>query len=72
MNHRRARKLLNDYLEGDLDLPDRAPLDEHLSECGECKREARELRQIVRLLRDLPDEDGPPDLADAVMVRVAA
>ncbi len=72
MNHRRARKLLNDYLEGDLDLEVRARLDEHLSGCDDCACEARELRQTVFLLRALPTEEGPPGLAEAVMARVHA
>ncbi len=47
MIHNRARKLLGDYLEGDLELDQRARVDGHLDECEECAREARELRQTV-------------------------
>jgi anti-sigma factor RsiW len=69
--HLRARKLLGDYLEGDLDLDQRARLDGHLDECEECAREARELRQTVSMLRGLPMDVAPPDVADAVMARIA-
>ncbi|MEE8475947.1 MAG: zf-HC2 domain-containing protein, partial [Myxococcota bacterium] len=72
MNHRRARRQLNDYLDGDLELEDRERLEEHLSGCDDCAREARELRQTVFLLRDLPAEAGPPGIAEAVMARVHA
>lgn len=72
MNHRRARRQLNDYLDGDLELEERTRLDEHLSGCDDCAREARELRQTVFLLRDLPTEAGPPGIAEAVMARVHA
>ena len=72
MNHRRARKLLNDYLEGDLDREEHARLDEHLSGCDECACEVRELRQTVFLLRDLPTEEPSPGIAEAVMARVQA
>jgi len=69
--HMRARRLLGDYLEGDLDLARRARVDAHLAECEECAREVRELRQTVSMLRGLPVE-APPALADAVMARIAA
>ena len=72
MNHRRARRQLNDYLDGDLELEDRERLEEHLSGCDDCAREARELRQTVFLLGDLPTEAGPPGIAEAVMARVHA
>lgn len=72
MIHIRARKLLGDYLEGDLKLDQRARVDGHLDECEECAREARELRQTVSMLRSLPMDVPPPDVADAVMARIAA
>ncbi len=72
MNHRRARKLLNDYLEGELGLEERARLDAHLSGCDDCACEARELRQTVFLLRALPIEESPPGLAEVVMARIQA
>ena len=71
MIHLRARKLLGDYLEGDLELDQRARVDGHLYECGECAREVRELRHTVSMLRGLPMDVAPPDVADAVMARIA-
>ena len=72
MIHLRARKLLGDYLEGDLELDQRARVDGHLYECGECAREVRELRRTVSMLRGLPMDVASPDVADAVMARIAA
>ena len=72
MIHLRARKLLGDYLEGDLELDQRARVDGHLDECGECAREVRELRHTVSMLRGLPMDVASPDVADAVMARIAA
>ncbi len=72
MIHIRARKLLGDYLEGDLELDQRARVDGHLDECEECAREARELRQTVSMVRGLPMDVPTPDVADAVMARIAA
>lgn len=72
MNHARARGLLADYLEGDLDLSERAELDRHLAECPSCNEEVRSLRGLVGLLRGLPDPGPQVDLADAVMQRIAA
>jgi anti-sigma factor RsiW len=70
--HARARRLLDAYLDGSLDIELRARVDSHLAECAACAREARELKQTAAMLRDLPLAEAPPGLADAVMARIAA
>lgn len=72
MKHARARDLIPDYLEGDLDVPTRAALDRHLAGCPSCNEEVRSLRGVVGLLRSLPDPTPRIDLADAVMDRISA
>ena len=66
----RVRSHLGDHLEGDLDLAWRARVDEHLGRCAECARELSELRSTVALLRALPKEAAPSELASEVMRRI--
>ena len=72
MNCARVCPRLGDHLEGDLDLPTRARIDEHLSDCASCANELRELRLTVAHIRSLPTPTPPPDLADHVMRRIEA
>ncbi|HXV37308.1 MAG TPA: zf-HC2 domain-containing protein [Myxococcota bacterium] len=66
----RVRSHLGDHLEGDLDLAWRARVDEHLDRCSDCARELSELRSTVALLRSLPREAAPSELASEVMRRI--
>lgn len=54
MNHRRARALLSDSLDGMLVPPLQQELRLHLAGCPACSRELRELRAAERLLGRLP------------------
>jgi len=70
MNHEELRERLSAYLDADLDASERARVEEHLTDCPDCRREYRELRHMVDLLRGLPEVDPPPDLADGVIARL--
>jgi hypothetical protein len=59
-----------DYLEGDLDLTQRALLDAHLDTCSACSREFAEMTATIGLLRALPSPEPPPFLVGRVMARV--
>ena len=72
MKPARARKLLNAYLEGDLDAVTRDDLEHTLVREPELRRELRELEATVALLRGLPEPPPPPALAAQVMERVRA
>ena len=72
MNCEELRDRLSAHLEADLDARERARVEEHLSECPDCRREYRELRHTVDLLRGLPPVDPPTDLADRVIARLRA
>lgn len=72
MTHSEVRALLGDYLEGDLEIGERARLASHLPECPRCSAELRALRATIALLRGLPDPEPPADLGEVVMRRVAA
>ena len=57
--HRRCRRLLSAYLDGEVTASERRMVAEHLSECGACTSELEELKMTVVLLRDLPDLPVP-------------
>ncbi len=70
MNHAEIRSRIADYLEGDLELSQRARFDGHLDGCEPCSREVTELRETVQLLRSLPDPEPPPQLVENVIRRI--
>lgn len=72
MKHADVKRNLAEYLEGELPIVERAMVDAHLDECGECAREVEEMLQTVRLLRKLPEPEIPPMIAANVMRRIRA
>lgn len=70
MNHQEVRKLMGEYLQGDLTLRQRALLDAHLDGCVACAEDLRSLRATVDLLRELPGPEVPPHLTDRVFARI--
>ena len=55
-------RFLADYLERRVDAGVRAELDAHLQKCPRCVTQLRTYESTVSLLRELRDEDLPPDL----------
>ena len=72
MKHSEIRKLMPDYLEGDLDLDKRALVDAHLDECAECAFDIDGMRQTLSLLHTLSDPQPPSDLSRRIMQRIEA
>ena len=72
MNHSEVKNHLADYLEGDIDLGDRALVDAHLDDCADCAQEVSEMQQTIGLLRRLPEPEQPPMVAANVMRRIRA
>jgi hypothetical protein len=52
---------LTDFLEGDLNEPDRARVASHLDQCPACRQTLAELKETIRLLGQLPKRLSPPD-----------
>lgn len=52
--HRRARRNLSAYLDGDLVPAEEAWMERHLGECSACREELEGLQETLRLLRELP------------------
>jgi hypothetical protein len=57
--HRRVIEMLSVYLDGELPSRDRARVEEHLAECGDCTWELETLRQTVDLVGQLPKVPVP-------------
>lgn len=72
MNHADVKKQLSDYLEGDLELADRARVDAHLDGCADCAGQVDEMRQMIRMLQTMPEPELPPMIAANVMRRIRA
>lgn len=64
-------RLIGAYVLNTLDPTERAEMDEHLSECTDCRAELAELEAVRDVLGEVPPEallHGPPD-ADMVLQR---
>ena len=72
MNHSDIQSRMASYLEGELSLDARALFDAHLDQCEVCSQELAEMRETVRLLRNLPTPEPPPDFVTQVMQRIEA
>ena len=55
-------RFLSDYLEKHLEPEIRLELETHLAKCPRCVTQLRTYESTVSLLRELRDEDLPPDL----------
>lgn len=58
--------------DGALDGAERAALETHLGECGECRATLEELRAVVALAHSLEDRPPEADLWPAIAERIAA
>ena len=71
-NCRAVRENLTAYLDGELDVPARRAVDEHLARCPACRQECAALKDAWRLLDEAPAPPHPhlgSDFADRVLAR---
>lgn len=61
MRCRKAKALLNDYVDGLLRQSEAAAVAEHLEACSGCREKEEALRGLLQEARDLPREMAPPD-----------
>lgn len=68
--HERWLDRLSDYIDGELDAPERSTLEQHLRECDECTRTLAELEHVVAAAAQArsapPERDLWPGIADRI------
>ena len=70
MKHSDVHNLMADYLEGDLELDQRALFDAHLDDCPDCAEDVAGMRGTISLLHSLPDPVVPEEMSGQIMRRV--
>lgn len=60
-------ELVTDYVEGELASDERRRFDEHLAECGNCRRYLEQMEQTIRIAGRLTPEAIDPE-AEAVLL----
>jgi anti-sigma factor RsiW len=63
---------LTAYVDGELDEPQRAKVEAHLSGCEECRAKVALIRGLAARVAELPAREPSPALRRAVLERVAA
>jgi len=63
---------LSEYIDGDLEAPETAALEEHLALCAACRSTLAELRVVTDAAHSLEDRGPAIDLLPGIMQRIAA
>lgn len=71
MNCRRARKLINDFIDGMIADHDRLTLEQHLGACGSCEKMAAGLSRSLDLLHRVVPEELDENFTWKVRLRLA-
>jgi tetratricopeptide (TPR) repeat protein len=66
------RARLSEYLDGELASPERAALEEHLEECGDCRALLDDLRRVITQASRLVDSPPSEDLWAGIAERIHA
>lgn len=66
-----ARDQLSAYHDGQLDARDKAAVEGHLAQCGDCRRELEEVRSASRLVQSLGRARAPEWLAKNIQDEIA-
>jgi predicted anti-sigma-YlaC factor YlaD len=61
-------ELVTDHLERQLSLALRMSVSLHLSSCRHCRAYYGQMKSLVKLLRLLPAEPGPPQVSDKLLL----
>jgi len=70
MDCRDIRRKLSDSSGGPVSPADRALIDEHLRNCGDCTEYVAEIEKTIRILRDLEEVEPPAGLTGKVMEKI--
>ncbi|MBK8261029.1 MAG: hypothetical protein IPK80_06785 [Nannocystis sp.] len=61
-----AESLMSAYLDQELDADESREFEETLASSPDARRELDELRSLLRLVKDLPEVQAPPDLYEKI------
>jgi len=61
-----AESLMSAYLDQELDADESRDFEETLASSPDARRELDELRSLLRLVKDLPEVEAPPDLYEKI------
>ncbi|HEY6872483.1 MAG TPA: DUF2275 domain-containing protein [Geobacteraceae bacterium] len=70
MNHAEIRRKLSAYLDNAVTKGEKAQIEAHLAQCGNCRGALADLERTVGHLKSLPEVEPPPWLADRIMAHV--
>jgi len=65
---RSASSFLLDYVEGRLSAKTSKRFEEHIAMCPNCKQFLVQYKETIRMLKDIPAPEPPPELADMTSV----
>lgn len=66
MSCQEIQHLLAEYVDGTLASTEKAQVEDHLAGCAQCAADVAELQRLVPMLRSLPDQQPPAELADEI------
>jgi len=61
-------KLVTDYVEGRLTLPERRRFEDHIAICPPCRAFLDQMRTTVDIVGGLTEEDVPPDMEEHLLI----
>jgi hypothetical protein len=70
MEHGEIRQKLAAYLDNAVSDEEKEEIKRHLGRCGSCRGEIADLELTVRYLKNLPEVDPPPWMAEKILAKV--
>jgi len=72
MSCKQARDLIDAYVDGEIELPEKTVLESHLVSCADCAEELAFARRVDAGLHALPAQKCPPSVSAAVFAYAAS
>jgi anti-sigma factor RsiW len=70
MEHKEIRQMLSAYLDNAVSAAEKAEIERHLAECGNCRGALADLERTVAHLKDVPEVEPPPWLTAKIMAHI--
>lgn len=59
MNCNEIKDLMSSYVDGELSENEKKLVEEHINSCDDCKKEIESYKQLIKIIKDLPEEEPP-------------